>query len=175
MLITAEQKNSRQSAQKVRLVSQSVKGLSLTQALLQLSVSDKKASVVVMKVMKQAIANATNNLGFKPEDLLLQEIIVNKGPTYRRFRAASRGRAHSIQKQTCHVRVVLKTVSDEVKPVAKKETKKEKAPPATVRSEVPVTERLEKNEKPVIEKKSAMKNANVSMSTKKTVNRTTSK
>jgi large subunit ribosomal protein L22 len=117
MLITAEQKNSRQSDRKVLLVANAVKKLSVEAALRQLSVMEKKASVVVMKVLRQAIANAIHNHGLTLADLRIQSIIVGGGTSYKRFRAVSRGRAHSILKRTCHVRVTLTTQA----PVAKAE------------------------------------------------------
>jgi len=119
MLITAEQKNSRQSDRKVLLVANAVKKLSVEAALKQLAVMEKKASVVVLKVLSQAIANATHNHGLKLADLHIQSIIVGAGTSYKRFRAVSRGRAHSILKRTCHVRVTLTTQVPVVKPSAK--------------------------------------------------------
>lgn len=109
MIITAEQKNSRQSDRKVRLVANSVKKLAIPDALKQLAVMERKASVVVLKVLSQAIANATHNHGLSVNDLEIKSILVNSGTHYKRFRAASRGRAHSILKRTCHVKVELTT------------------------------------------------------------------
>ena len=107
MLITAQQKNVRQSPRKVRLVANEVRQLPLDQAIAQLGVIQREASLVILKVIKQALSNATNNLQIAREDLILNNIIVGDGPTYRRFRAANRGRAHSIEKKTCHVTVIL--------------------------------------------------------------------
>ena len=107
MLITAEQKNVRQSPRKVRLVANAVRKLPLDQAIAQLAVIERKSTVTILKVFKQAISNATNNLGIAYEDLTLNNIIVSEGPTYRRMRAVSRGRGHGIDKKTCHVKVIL--------------------------------------------------------------------
>lgn len=122
MIITAEQKNSRQSDRKVLLVANAVKKLSVEQALKQLAVMEVKASVVVLKVLRQAIANATHNHGLAFESLAIKSVIVGSGPHYKRFRAVSRGRAHSILKRTCHVRVELIT-KNELKPAEKAEVK----------------------------------------------------
>lgn len=107
MLIKAEQRNSRQSSRKVRLVANAVKSLPIEQAMTQLGLMDQKGSIVVMKVLHQAVANATKNHGVAVADLSIKEILVNEGPRYKRFRAVSRGRAHNIIKKTCHVKVVL--------------------------------------------------------------------
>lgn len=107
MLIKAEQRNSRQSSRKVRLVANAIKSLPIAQAMTQLGLMDQKGSIVVMKVLHQAVANATKNHGVAVADLSIKEILVNEGPRYKRFRAVSRGRAHNIIKKTCHVKVVL--------------------------------------------------------------------
>lgn len=116
MLITAQQSFTRQTPRKLRLVANTVKDLPLEQALRQLAVIERRGTIVVMKVVKQAIANAMNNHGFQFADLSLKEIRVNEGPRYRRFRAVSRGRAHDVKKRTSHVTVVL-NAGAEAKPV----------------------------------------------------------
>ena len=107
MIIKATQKNTRQTARKVRLVANSVKKLSLTDAIKQLAVIERKSTLVVLKVLRQAIANAMHNHGFAFEDLTIKSIAVVPAPQLKRFRAVSRGRAHTIVKRTCHVSVEL--------------------------------------------------------------------
>lgn len=107
MIITATQKNTRQTALKVRLVASQVRKLPLVDAIKQLSVIQKRATLVVLKVLRQAIANAVHNHGYTIEELTLKNITVAPGPTYKRFRAVSRGRAHTVFKRTCHVTVEL--------------------------------------------------------------------
>lgn len=111
MIIKATQTYTRQTPRKVRLVANSIKKLTITQALEQLSVIERKASIVVLKVLRQAIANAINNHGLAFNDLTIKSIQVQNGPYYKRFRAASRGRAHSIYKKTSHVLVELETIT----------------------------------------------------------------
>jgi large subunit ribosomal protein L22 len=118
MLIKAVQKYTRQSPRKVRLIANTVRKLSVDQALKQLAVIEKKATMVVSKVMRQAIADAVHNHGYQLSDLSIDNILVNEGPRYRRFQPVSRGRAHGIIKRTCHITVVLKTKEEEAKPVA---------------------------------------------------------
>ncbi|MBD3249977.1 MAG: 50S ribosomal protein L22 [Candidatus Pacebacteria bacterium] len=120
MKIRAEQRNSRQSPRKVRLVANQIKDLPLEQALRQLALIERKATIVILKVMRQAIANAVNNHGLTIDQLELDQILVKTGPTYKRFRAVSRGRAHKILKRTCHVEVILKTKQKETKEQATK-------------------------------------------------------
>lgn len=109
MIVRATQTYTRQAPRKVRLVANTVKKLPLKAALEQLSVMPRDASVVVMKVLRQAIANAIHNHNIAFEELSIKSILVDEGPRYKRFRAVSRGRAHSIVKRTSHVAVVLQT------------------------------------------------------------------
>lgn len=151
MTITATQLSTRQAPRKVRLVANSVKKLSLPDAVRQLSVINRRASIVVLKVLRQAIANATHNHGLKVEELRIKTIQVDEGSRFRRFRAVSRGRAHGIIKRTSHVKVEL-----ESQPVAQPEK------PATVavaaeKNEPVVEKTVKKAVKPAAKKKTAEK------------------
>lgn len=107
MLIKATQKYNRQAPRKVRLVANAIKGLAVPKAIEQLGLLERRASMVVLKVLSQAIFNAQNNLGLDVGDLKIHSVLVNSGPSYKRFQPVSRGRAHSILKRTCHVEVTL--------------------------------------------------------------------
>jgi len=107
MLIHAIQKTTRQTPRKLGLVASVVRKESLVDAVKQLSFIERRSSEVILKVIRQAIANAIHNHGAKFEQLSLRDIIINEGPRYRRFRAVSRGRAHNIIKRTSHIKVVL--------------------------------------------------------------------
>jgi large subunit ribosomal protein L22 len=146
MQFIAIQKNTRQTPRKVRLVANQIKDLPLESALKQLAVIQKKSTLVLMKTIKQALANAKNNHGVAPTELAIKEITVGDGTRYKRFRAVSRGRAHNVVKRACHVTVVLEKKVEPVKEVAaaskaksvastktvkpKKTTKTKKAAPA---------------------------------------------
>jgi len=125
MIIKAEQKNTRQTARKVRLVAFAVKDMPLEDAIRHLAVMDRRASLAVLKVIRQAIANAINNHGLSFDNLEIENIIVNEGPTYKRWRAVSRGRAHTILKRSCHIRVELKTKDNKKAEEASKKAKEE--------------------------------------------------
>lgn len=138
MIIKAEQKNTRQPSRKVRLVVDVIKKMSVVDAINQLAVMNRKSSLLVLKVLRQAIANATNNFGLAINDLEIDKILVNDGPALKRWRAVSRGRAHTILKRTCHVRVDLRT-KKEVKPVEtvkKTETVKKASAKTETKAEV---------------------------------------
>lgn len=126
MQFKVTQKNTRQTPRKVRLVANAIKDLPLEQAIRQLAVIERRATLVLLKTIKQAIANAKNNHGVDADKLTIKEILVNEGPTYKRFNPVSRGRAHSIMKRTCHITVTLeeKTEKKEAEAKVKKTEKK---------------------------------------------------
>ena len=126
MKIKAQQKNSRQSPRKVRLIANQVKDLPLDQAFIQLSLMERKGALVILKVLRQAVANAVNNHQLDIKDLEIDQILVKTGPTYKRMRPVARGRAHRILKRTSHVEVILKTKQEVSKTAeAKTEGKKQ--------------------------------------------------
>ena len=69
MQIIAEQKNTRQSARKVRLIADIIRKLSIKDAFEQLAVVERKATIVVAKVLRQAVANASHNHRLNVDDL----------------------------------------------------------------------------------------------------------
>jgi large subunit ribosomal protein L22 len=123
MIITATQKNTRQTARKVRYVADVVKKMSIEDALKQLAVMERRASLVILKTLRQAIANATNNHQLSLDELKIKNIVVDVAPTYKRWRAVSRGRAHTILKRSCHIKVELEKKEAVKKEPVKKEDK----------------------------------------------------
>lgn len=93
---------------KARLVTNLISKKAVPEALRILSATPKKASRLVVKVLESAVANAGK--GVLQEDLVVKAATVDGGPTMKRFRPASRGRANKIIKRTSHITVV---VSDE--------------------------------------------------------------
>lgn len=116
----------RTSPRKLRLVAQGVRKLSLPEAIVFLEALENRASLPLLKVVKQAIANATNNLGLDQESLKIKKIEISQGPIYKRWRVVSRGRTHEIQKKTSHIMVIL-AGEEKVKkrPLEKVKSKKE--------------------------------------------------
>ncbi len=169
MIIKATQKNTRQTPRKVRLVANTIKDLPLEQAIKQLAVIERRATLVVLKTLKQAIANAMNNHNYAFEDLSLKNILVEEGPRYKRFRAVSRGRAHGLIKRTCHVTVELEAGNSKQSAVS---SKQEDTKPVTVKLED--KKKVEKLNSSKVEKKETKKQSSKSTA-KKTVKKSTKK
>ncbi len=95
----------RTSARKLRLVADAVRGMEAEAALQHLKFTPKRANEPLSKAIKQALANA-KQLGLS-SPLKITHLAIDKGPIYKRIRPVSRGQAHSIQKHTAHIKVIL--------------------------------------------------------------------
>jgi large subunit ribosomal protein L22 len=100
-------RGARISAQKARLIADQVRGLAVGRATNLLAFSDKKAAVLVKKVLLSAVANAENNLGADVDDLKVAAITVDEGPHLKRMHARAKGRGSRILKRTSHITVVV--------------------------------------------------------------------
>jgi len=108
MVARAEAKYLRISPFKARMVIALVKGLNVKRALATLESLNQKGAILLKKVLKSAIANAKNK-GYEEDKLVISKVLANPGPTLKRFRAATFGRASSIIKRTSHILVELDT------------------------------------------------------------------
>ncbi|MDU0899792.1 MAG: 30S ribosomal protein S3, partial [Escherichia coli] len=81
----AKHRHARSSAQKVRLVADLIRGKKVSQALDILTYTNKKAAVLVKKVLESAIANAEHNDGADIDDLKVTKIFVDEGPSMKRM------------------------------------------------------------------------------------------
>ncbi|MDR2851672.1 MAG: 50S ribosomal protein L22 [Burkholderiaceae bacterium] len=97
----------RLSVDKGRLVADLIRGKKVDQALNILQFTQKKAAVIVKKVLESAIANAEHNDGADIDELRVKTIHVEQGATLKRFAARAKGRGNHISKPTCHVYVTV--------------------------------------------------------------------
>ena len=107
MATSATLKYSHLSPQKMRLVADQIRGMSVDKAINLLAFSNKKGADIIKKVLESAIANAENNDGADIDELKVSEIQVNQGPTMKRLRPRARGRADRIIKRTSHLIVTV--------------------------------------------------------------------
>ena len=107
MQTSAKHRHARISAQKARLVADQVRGLPVDKALTLLNFSNKKAAVLVRKVLESAIANAEHNDGADIDELKISSIYVDQGPSMKRMRARAKGRGNRILKRTSHITVTV--------------------------------------------------------------------
>ena len=101
-------KNVRVTPRKVRLVIDLVRGLPVKQALGILDNLNRAASEPVMKLIKSAAANATNNFGMDEDALYIAEIYATDGLRMKRYLPRAKGSASGLVKRSSHITVVVK-------------------------------------------------------------------
>ncbi|SRR5712692_2553856 len=106
----AIQRTVRQSARKMRLVVDLIRGRAVPEAYAILRFSKKLAAKQIHKVLKSAVANAQQaaqrqNESLDVDRLRVQYAVVNEGPTLKRFTMAAMGRGTPIKKRTSHIEI----------------------------------------------------------------------
>ena len=98
----------RVSPRKARLVVDTIRGKSASEASTILRFTTKGVAEAIGKVLDSAVANAEHNLKVKPDNLYVAQAFVDEGPTLKRIRPRAQGRAFRIRKRTSHITVVVK-------------------------------------------------------------------
>lgn len=110
MQAVARAKYIRISRRKMDQVLSKVKGLSVNDALNSLPFTRKSASEPIEKAIRSAVANLGNieegqRLDFN--EIFITRAFVDQGPTLKRFRPMSMGRAGKIRKRTSHLTIIV--------------------------------------------------------------------
>ena len=107
MEVKSEARNIRLTPRKARLVVDLVRNKGVNEALQILEAVNKKASPLVGKVVKSAIANAENNFKLKRDSLYISKAYINAGSIIKRLNPKARGRADTIFKKLSHITIFL--------------------------------------------------------------------
>ena len=98
----------RMSPQKARLVVDLIRGKDVNEALMVLKFTNKRATREIEKVVKSAVANATEKSeNIDVDNLFIEQCFINEGPRLKRIRPAPMGRAYRYQRRTAHITVAL--------------------------------------------------------------------
>ena len=97
----------RMSPTKISPVADLVRGKDVNEALTILKFTPGKGAEIVEKVVQSALANADVK-EMDTDNLYVAEVYANQGPTMKRWRAGSQGRASIILKRSSHVGVTLR-------------------------------------------------------------------
>jgi large subunit ribosomal protein L22 len=110
----------RTSAQKAGLVLDLIRGRDVNAALSTLKFARKGVARDIEKVLRSAIANATQKEGFggDVERLMVTACYANQGPSQKRIRPAPMGRAFRVVKRTAHLTVQVAEKPSKVKAAA---------------------------------------------------------
>lgn len=106
MVVRAEGKFLRISPTKTRQVVDLIRNKDVLAAEAILVHLNKRPKEYLIKILRQAIANAKVK-GFSADQLYISKAICDIGPIWKRFKAAAFGRATPIQRRTSHIRIEL--------------------------------------------------------------------
>ena len=107
MQVLAKVKNVSVPSKKLRLIADTVRGKPVEEAVNILKFLPSPSARHVLKVVQSAAANAEKNYNLVATDLKVLKILVDVGPTTRRFRARPRGRSSRILKRSSHITVIV--------------------------------------------------------------------
>ena len=88
---------------KVRAVADTVRGLEVDKALAILDFTFRSAATPLAKLLRAAVANIAAAGKVDIDALIVKEIQIDQGPSWKRFMPRAMGRATPIKKRTCHV------------------------------------------------------------------------
>ncbi len=106
MIAQAKGRYLRVSPTKVRLILDLIRGKKVPVAQSILAHLNKPTKEKIVKVFESAVANAKLK-GVAEDQLFVSRVVADQGPVWKRFRAATFGRATEILKKTTHITVEL--------------------------------------------------------------------
>jgi len=107
MEFSAKHRFARIAPRKARLLMDLVRGRNVDDALTLFRFSKQRASGMVEKVIRSAVANAAESEVPSRNTLFAAKAWVDPGPVIKRFQPKDRGKAYPINKRTSHLCVSL--------------------------------------------------------------------
>lgn len=109
MNFKASAKFVKRSPFKMRPIADVIRGKNVAYALGWLQVYGIAKSLPIKKCLDSAVANANNLQGeIALSDLVISDIRIDQGPTYRYFKPSAMGRSSVNRKRLSHITIVLK-------------------------------------------------------------------
>ena len=106
-MATARLSHVRIAPRKMRVIAKLIRGQRVDTAINTLRFMNKAGSREFFKLLVSAVANAEDQGADDVDDLVVRTVMVDQGPTLKRWRPRAQGRATRIQKKTSHVYVEL--------------------------------------------------------------------
>jgi len=107
MSASAKVRYLRMTPRKVRAVANQIRGMNASKAVDYLTFCKRRAARPLLKMVKSALANADQKGDVDLDNLVVAKLLVDQGPTFKRWLPRARGMATPILKRTSHVTVVL--------------------------------------------------------------------
>ena len=102
----AQAKYIRIAPRKVQVIIPAIKGRKVEDAISILQFMPRKGARILQKVLHSAVANAEQNK-VDIDTLVVKTVLVDGGPSLKRFMPRAMGRAYPILKRTSHITVFL--------------------------------------------------------------------
>ncbi|MFA5060408.1 MAG: 50S ribosomal protein L22 [Candidatus Omnitrophota bacterium] len=106
MIAQAKAKFIRLSPLKVKQVIDLVRGKDVVPSLVLLEHTPKRPAETIKKLLNSALSNAKQK-GLSEDQLFISKIVADKGPMWKRSKAAAFGRGSPILKRTTHLVIEL--------------------------------------------------------------------
>lgn len=106
-MATARLSHIRVAPRKMRVIAKLIRGQKVDTAINTLRFMNKAGSREFFKLLVSAVANAEDQGQDDVDELVIRTVMVDQGPTLKRWRPRAQGRATRIQKKTSHVFVEL--------------------------------------------------------------------
>ena len=103
----ASHRYARIAPRKARLIMDLVRGRDVDDAITQLRFAKQRASGMIEKVIRSAVANANEQDVAPRNTLYVAKAWADPGPIIKRFQPKDRGKAYPIKKRTSHLVVEL--------------------------------------------------------------------
>lgn len=108
MEVKASLKYARIGTQKARLVVDLVRGQNVNDAIRMLTYTPRKGARLLKKLIESAVANAEFKKTIDVDNLYVETVTADEGPSMKRYLPRAQGRATLIRKKTTHFNVILK-------------------------------------------------------------------
>lgn len=112
---TARHRYARITARKARLIADAIRGVSANEALEMLEFAPQRAASFYLKVLKSAMANASQDEEVNLNRLYVSNCVADEGPMLNnrlRWRPGPQGRAMPYAKKTSHLTVTVAEISE---------------------------------------------------------------
>jgi large subunit ribosomal protein L22 len=113
---SARHRYARITARKARLVADAIRGLSVNRALETLAYAPQRAAVFYLKLVRSAMANASQDEGVDVNRLVITDCRADDGPMLQnrmRWRPGPQGRALPFKKLTSHLTVKVREAAED--------------------------------------------------------------
>ena len=97
----------RVTPQKARRVGDLLRGVNATEAIDMLKFQPQAVAANFRTLVGSAVANAETVEGLNRETLVISQVLVDEGPTMKRWRPRAKGSANRIFKRTSHLTIVV--------------------------------------------------------------------